>query len=72
MPRVTFEVESTAEPLLIVSTRDAGGRTNRTVPLLRAIPYRDFLLGGSVGRKKARAAAVDHPNLCTVHDVGES
>jgi len=26
MPRVTFEVESTAEPILIVSTRDAEGR----------------------------------------------
>lgn len=34
MPRVTFEVESTAEPLLIVSTRDAGGRpSNQRVDL---------------------------------------
>lgn len=28
--------------------------TNRTVPLLRAIPYRDFLLGGSVGRTERK------------------
>lgn len=34
MPKVTFEVESEAEPLLIVSARDAGGKTvSRTVDL---------------------------------------
>lgn len=34
MPKVTFEVESKAEPLLIVSTQDAEGRpTNQPVDL---------------------------------------
>lgn len=35
MPKVTFEVESEAEPLLIVSARDAGGHlTNQQVDLI--------------------------------------
>jgi hypothetical protein len=34
MPQVTFDVESAAEPLLIVSTQDAGGHpTNHQVDL---------------------------------------
>jgi hypothetical protein len=37
MPKVTFEVESEAEPLLIVSARDAAGQpVNRLVDLMPA------------------------------------